>query len=548
MRKIDRLPVAGWGNLLLRAALRTAAALTTSAVTGLAGVCQAPEQAPNPVRQAPTPVAAMQRPDRPLKVSPGIAGLLGSQAGSPLAIQDAVALALAANRQLAEAAESAMQAHGATTTAMAGQWFNVNATYTLTRNNEAQAVDLGDQSVVMQRQFVSQLIASINLPLDVTGVLRAATNEAQFDEIAAKLDARRVLNDVVLNVKRAFYEALRSEALVMVAETNLGNARTQLADAQVRLGAGTVTRLDVLSAQSAVLSAEQSVRQASNTESQAMASLKNTIGVDVNAPIQLTTEGAVDIPVESGDAPTAPDAVRPLGGEGEPRTAPGRPLGDLGAAQAGRLQRFVVGDRVQLGRDYDALLREALVRRPEIGRAEATIAAAKKGITVSRQSGLPSVSVGYYGAYTPDVTGLSNLKLTGYAILSVTVPIFDAGATRGRIEQARARESSAETDRRTQVDTVTLEVRQACLDLLLSRQQVGTARQELAQADEAFRLAQLRYSAGVTTQAGVSPLIELGNAQSALARAQSDYANAMYDYNLGRSALDRAVGRYTDRR
>ena len=47
----------------------------------------------------------------------------------------------------AEAAESAMQAHGATTTARAGQWFHVNATYALTRNNEAQAVDLGGDAV-----------------------------------------------------------------------------------------------------------------------------------------------------------------------------------------------------------------------------------------------------------------------------------------------------------------------------------------------------------------------------------------------------------------
>ncbi len=69
---------------------------------------------------------------------------------------------------------------------------------------------------------------------------------------------------------------------------------------------------------------------------------------------------------------------------------------------------------------------------------------------------------------------------------------------------------------------------------------------ELAQADEAYRLARLRYSAGITSEAGVSPIIELSDAQQSLTQARSDYVNALFDYNSDRSALDKAAGRYAD--
>ena len=67
----------------------------------------------------------------------------------------------------------------------------------------------------------------------------------------------------------------------------------------------------------------------------------------------------------------------------------------------------------------------------------------------------------------------------------------------------------------------------------------------LSQAREASRLAQVRYSAGVSQQVGVSPILELSAAQTSLTQAQGNLVNALYDYNTARAQLDRAVGRYS---
>jgi outer membrane protein TolC len=205
----------------------------------------------------------------------------------------------------------------------------------------------------------------------------------------------------------------------------------------------------------------------------------------------------------------------------------------------------VVSNPIALGADYEAVLKEALGTRAEILREDANIAAAQKGITIAHAGLLPSLSVGYNLNYAPDAGALSGQALTGYAGLSLTIPLFDSGATRGRVIQARARVATAQTNRREEVDTVTLEVRDAYLNLQQAEEEIVSARQELAQADEAYRLARLRYSAGITSQTGVSPIIEVSNAQQTLTQAQSDYVNALYDYNNDRSALDKAVGRYS---
>jgi outer membrane protein TolC len=49
----------------------------------------------------------------------------------------------------------------------------------------------------------------------------------------------------------------------------------------------------------------------------------------------------------------------------------------------------------------------------------------------------------------------------------------------------------------------------------------------------------------VSTAPGQSPQIELSNAQAALALAQNNRVNAVYDYNVARTALSRALGRYS---
>lgn len=493
----------------------------------------------------PAPALPLPKGDHPRLVSPTLQDLTEQVKSQALTINDVVAIALATNRTLAAEVSNYLQAQGISSTARAGLGPTLSTGYSFYRYNQEQSSNLGGQSIVTQQQYANQLSAALSLPIDITGELRATASQAKFQEIAVRLEINRVRNEIVLNTKNAFYNVLRNQALVKVAQDNLQNAVDRLADAQQRLEAGTVARYDVTTARTDVANAQQTLIRNSNALSQAFASLNSTLGIDINTPLQLTTKDAVEVPMSAasvdGTAPTV--KPRPLP-DNDQAIEPGELLGDQGASQVVGVQEFVVSNPIVLGTDYDSLLQEALKTRAEILREDANIAAARRGITVARAGLQPRLSAGYNLNYAPNVGALGQ-ETIGYAGLTLSIPLFDSGATRGRVTQARSRVASAETNRRDQVDAVTLDVRQAYLNLQQAQQAIAAARQELAQADEAYRLARLRYSTGVTAQSGVSPLIELSNAQQSLSQAQSNYVNALYDFNNNRSALDKAAGRYS---
>ena len=125
-----------------------------------------------------------------------------------------------------------------------------------------------------------------------------------------------------------------------------------------------------------------------------------------------------------------------------------------------------------------------------------------------------------------------------------SVPIFDGGVASARRREAQGGLADAEILKRQAIDQVTLEAEQAYLALNEARQRIDVANQSLNEANEAFGLAKVRYMAGVSAHAGISPLLELSDAQSALTLAESNQVNALYDYNSASARLDRALGRY----
>jgi outer membrane protein TolC len=526
------------------------------------GLTELPHGPPPTGLRAPLPPPALPIPraDRPLLVSPGLKDLTERLRTQPLTINDAVAIALATNPSLALAQENLLLAHGRTTETRAAFNPTVGATASFTQLDQGSKVNFNNQSITITNASQGAFGITATLPLDIAGLLRAATSQAQFQEIAARLDINRTRNQIVLDVKTAFYNVLRDEALVIVATQNLQNTLDNLSDAQKRLRAGTVARFDVIRAESDVANAQQQLIQARSNVSLATATLNSIIGINVNTPIQVSREGAGETPPgvpplqitpetfgvpnaapNRGPAPPAPGGSPAPGQGAQANPSPAAP-------QAGNAQPPKVGvayNPLELGPAYDAVLAEALQTRPEILQGEANIAAAHRGVQLAWRSYLPSLNLSLSGSYQPLIAGFSPRTASGEFVASLSVPIWDGGVGAARVEQAHASVASAETNRRLAVDQVTLEVRQAYLNLLQARDRVAVANAALASAQESFRLARVRYNAGVTSQAGVSPLLELSDAQNALTQAENNVVSALYDFNSGRAQLDKAAGRYS---
>jgi outer membrane protein TolC len=473
-----------------------------------------------------TPAASSKT---PLTTSPGAAYITAHLGPDhPLTLEQAIGVALSNNRALAFAAEALYQADGK-----------------LAESKTAFLPTLTayPADVYLHSANAGAFAVAATVAVDITGLLRAAEDQAQFQDIGARLDYNRTRNQAVYGVESAFYGVLRAQALVTVAVQNLQDSFERLRDANVRYKAQAVPYLDVVRAQTDVANAQKVVIQARNTVSTNVGLLNNAMGIDVTIPTRVDDAGAMALP--PGVAPV-PD-INPAGpgaNQAELPPAPAPPtISEIeSSGAAAQRSATVIAQALTLGPEFRKVLGEALATRPEILEADALISAAKKGIIIAKRSILPSlsVSVGYYDIRSETGTPINEPE----GIVGLNIPLYDGGLARARVQQARADVSTAITARREQTDLVTLDVQQAYLNLVQAQDEVAVANQAVLQARTAFEIARVRYNAGVGSRAGLSPILEFADAQTAQTLAEQNRVNALYDYNSARARLDRSVGRF----
>jgi len=120
--------------------------------------------------------------------------------------------------------------------------------------------------------------------------------------------------------------------------------------------------------------------------------------------------------------------------------------------------------------------------------------------------------------------------------LNISFPLFDGLRVKSNVDLAKAQVRLAELQLQQQREAVSLDVARARAELRRARAVFAASQQNSAEADEAFRLASLRFARGLSTQ------LEVSDAQLALLTAQSTEARATYDLFLASADLARALG------
>jgi outer membrane protein TolC len=139
-------------------------------------------------------------------------------------------------------------------------------------------------------------------------------------------------------------------------------------------------------------------------------------------------------------------------------------------------------------------------------------------------------------------TGLSDDKLPGTDDNNWSVSVkaqwsvFDSGLIHSEIKQNEALLSKAQYTAKQKRDSVALEVRQAYLNMTAAEKNIDTAKVAVDQAEEDFKIAQVRYSSGVGTN------LDVMDAEVSLTQAKNNYIKALYDYNTSKAKLDKAMG------
>ena len=202
-------------------------------------------------------------------------------------------------------------------------------------------------------------------------------------------------------------------------------------------------------------------------------------------------------------------------------------------------QRFVAADGFRFaaleGVTEDEALRRAAVDRTDLQAAESAMKAAGLAVGAAKAERVPTVAVNAdFGAagVTPTNHSTSVFNVAGV----LTIPLYEGGRIKADVEVAAAalRQRTAERDDvRGQIDE---DVRQAFIELTTAADQVGVAGDNRGLAHEALVQSTDRFVAGV------ADTVELVQAEQTVVQADDDYITAVFDHNLGKVALARAMG------
>lgn len=345
------------------------------------------------------------------------------------------------------------------------------------------------------------------------GRLISATRAADDLRNAARFDEREQRSQLTLQVERAYLQVLFADRIAELQDRNLALASNRLTQVEQFERAGRAARYDVLRSRVERANIEPLAIQAHNDLELALLDLKRLLNVAVEQPIALVTR--------------------------------------IDAASAAALVAASV--------DGNAIAERASVRS-----AELNLAAKRLGVAVARADFYPTISVflqgGYQafpalgqgfphsaGALTTDACPAGSVAgrvcqnggwfTDRQAGLNVSMPVFDGLRIRSNLDLAQAQTRLAELQLRQQREAVSVDVARARAEMRRSSAVFAARQQNSQEADEAFRLATMRFTRGLSTQ------LEVSDAQVALLTAQSTEARATYDLFLASADLARALGR-----
>jgi multidrug efflux system outer membrane protein len=169
-------------------------------------------------------------------------------------------------------------------------------------------------------------------------------------------------------------------------------------------------------------------------------------------------------------------------------------------------------------------------RRPDIREAEQLLVSANAEIGVAKAAYFPQITL--TGAGGVASTALTNLFTAGAwsAAATAAQPLFNAGRTRSRVELATARRQEAELEYLQIVQQAFREVSDALTGYRRLRELRETQETLVVAAQDARRLADLRYQGGATSYLEVLDSdTRLFIAQLALVQAQLDEQSAFVE-------------------
>lgn len=322
-----------------------------------------------------------------------------------------------------------------------------------------------------------------SLPIFTGGKLSGTIKQAKANYQYNEVGVQRTYNEMRSTVTDGYFKMLQADNMQKLSAESVTRLEDHLKNVQAQYDVGVVAKVDVLRSQVELANAKQTLIQAENSYQVAEANMNKIVGLPMDTTLKLDN-----------------------------------------------LLVYNAYDQ-----NMDDCLAYAAEHRPELMQAKYGVDAAKGALMVARSGHMPQVAASATQQWSDSNWPGDEDGKWGVGV-NVSLNVFDTGVTLSKIHGAEADLKKAEETYRDTVNAVNLDVRSNYLGLREAEKRISTTKLAVEQADEDYRIAQLRYMSGVGTNTDVL------DAQVALTQAKTNYTQALYDYNTSKTALETSIG------
>jgi len=333
-----------------------------------------------------------------------------------------------------------------------------------------------------------QFNITVAQPLFTGWRLTIARDLASLGVDTAKIQKETAIQDLVLNVKEAYFGILKAEKLAKVAEQSVELLEAQLKVSQAFYDEGIIAKNELLQTEVQMAQARQNLIKAKNGVEIGKSLFNKLLRRELNQVVNI--KDILD--------------YYPI--------------------------RFLL----------DQCMEKAGQNRPEIKEVSLNVMSAEKAIDLSKSSYYPSVTlIGNYQRETDDILldsspGEDSDNWT--IMLKGEWTFWEWRKKRHGVAAARANLAKANYILKEIKDNIQLEVKEAYLSLREAEKNIQVAKKAVVQAEENFRMNEERYKQQVATSTDVLDALTL------LTQARTNYFNALSEHNTAWARLERAMG------
>lgn len=399
-----------------------------------------------------------------------------------LNLDDAMLRAFQTNPTVSIAQYELDSARASYNAARQSRGISITASHQTKRYGNDDAVEVnGNWTKGIGNKHSNGLTAS--LPIFTGGKLSGQIQKAKANFKYNEIGVQRTYNEMRSTVTSGYFDMLQADNMQKLSAESVTRLEDHLKNVQAQYDVGVVAKADVLRSQVELADAKQDLIKAENQYQLAEASLNRIVGLPMDTNLKL--------------------------------------------------------DNILVYTAYDRTMEDCLAyaaeHRPELEQAKQNVEAYKGALKVARSGHMPQVAASASQSWS-DTNWPGDENGNWGVGVSVEMNVFDTGVTLSKIHGAEADLKNAEETYRDTVDSVNLDVRNNYLSLREAEKRIGNTKLAVEQADEDYRIAQLRYMSGVGTNTDVL------DAQVALTKAKTNYTQALYDYNTSKTALETSIG------